>query len=131
MPSREPLRRSEADLSNLDIIDSIAYAIREQSYEMDKTAGIKDKLLSMVGAQKKPSLAASLGKGAIAAGTGAGVFALLQKLLKNQSYGEQLKSVPAATAKAAEQAIQKKMGDTPESLLDELREWGVMGADRA
>lgn len=111
--------------------DGTAIVKLASAYGQTKQAGIKDKLLSMVGAQKKPSLAASLGKGALAAGTGAGVFALLQKLMKNQSYGEQLKSVPAATAKAAENAIQDKIGDTPQSLLDELREWGVMGADRA
>lgn len=73
MPSREPLRRSEADLSNLDIIDSIAYAIQEQSYEMDKTAGMKEKLLKMIGAEPRSSAASKVGKGALAAGAGAGV----------------------------------------------------------
>jgi len=129
-------------MSRYSILDKLASAQEPEfdgtalvklayAYGQTKEAGIKDKLLSMVGAQRKPSAAATAGKGALAAGAGAGVLALLQKLMKSQSHGEQLKSLPPATAKAVEKALQDKMGDTPASLLDELKEWGVMGADRA
>jgi hypothetical protein len=111
-------------MRDLDIIDSIAYALHEQSNGMSKTAGIKDKILAMFGAQKKPSAAATIGKGALAAGGGAGLLALIQKMMHKPAKVEGIfeKAVPLPYIPS---------GDTSKSLLDELREYGIMGADRA
>lgn len=100
-------------MRDLDIIDSIAYALDEQSNGMSKTAGIKDKILAMFGAQRKPSAAKTVGKNALLFGAGAGLGgAALAKYpkeiadylnlskLKSLIYAPQINATGKAVAKA-------------------------------